>query len=388
MSSNIHIDLIGGIAGDMFAAAMLDAFPDLEAPLRADLDRAGLAPHVALETASGRAAGLACLRVQMRRVGEQSRATPHYPGLMAMIASAPLDDVIKSRASDILTRLAEAEAAVHGVALADVHFHEIADWDSLADIVAAASLIERSGIRQWSSSAVPMGAGRVMTEHGVMPLPAPATAHLLTGLDTYVDEIEGERVTPTGAAILRHLVEDGSPRPPGRIAATGTGAGQREFPHLPNILRLLVLDASEPPAPHDRVTQLSFEIDDMTPEEMSVALDRIRLGDGVLDASFALRMGKKGRAIFAVDILARAEMTEAVADICLLETSTLGLRITEHVRHVLRRGAMVTSPAAKRAIRPDGTTTIKAESDALADTPTLRARRQLAAGVEKDREDV
>lgn len=384
MTLAIHMDPVGGIAGDMFAAAMLDAFPDLEAPLRVDLAAAGVAHHVDLRLEAGRSKGLRCLRVRMMPRDAPARATPHYAGLRDMLAASALSADVLTRAQDILQRLAEAEAHVHGVPLSQVHFHEIADWDSLADIVAAASLIERSGVRAWTCGAVPLGSGRIQTEHGLMPLPAPAVARLLEGLSTQTDGAQGERVTPTGAAILRHLVRATAEAPNGVIKTSGTGAGDRDFPHIPNTLRLLAVRTHDISASTDRIAVLSFDIDDMTPEEMAVALDRIRLDAQVIEASHTLAFGKKGRAVFRVEVLAALDGRDHVAALCLSETATLGLRIDDRARYLLRREAVGSAPGAKRAQRPDGTWTAKAESDDLADIPTLKMRRETAARVETE----
>ena len=383
MIRSVHIDPVGGIAGDMFAAAMLDAFPELEPALRRDLDDSGVAQHVDIQVVEDRIGGFRGKRVAV--VGTSGAAVPtrHYRHIRQLLTDSGLQAPVKRRALDILARLAGAEARVHGIPVDQVHFHEVADWDSVADIVAAASLADRSGVTGWSCLSVPQGQGRVQSAHGLIPVPAPAVLELLQDFDLHADGQAGERVTPTGAAILRHLVDRPGPAPPGRLRGAGIGSGTRTFDTVPNILRLVVLESSRPATGTDTVASLRFEVDDMTPEELSVALDRIRADERVLDASFQLRLGKKGRAQFAVEVLARADAAEAVAELCFLETSTLGLRIGQSVRRVLRRDVADAAPQVKSAFRPDGRVTSKAESDHLAAIPTLRARRAEAARLEK-----
>lgn len=376
--SHVHLDAVGGVAGDMVAGALLDAFPDLEDPLRRDLAALGGVVEPVLRR--GTSGGLACLRVEMA-VRDAPPATGLWRDLRAFLASAPLHPPVRDGALAIFGHLAAAEAHCHGVPLEEVHFHEVADWDSVADVVAAASLAHRSGVQTWTVGDLPLGEGTVATAHGTLPLPAPATAWLLRGFAVHQDGERGERVTPTGAAILRHLVPAPAGRAPrGRLLATGTGAGTRDLAERPNILRALVVDTEAAPA-RDRVARLAFEVDDMTPEEVAVALDRLRALPGVLDAGLTLGVGKKGRPRFALDLLARPEGAEALAEACLLETSTLGLRIEEVERRILPREDQGGEPRVKRANRPGGATA-KAESDDLAVIPGLAARRAAARAAE------
>lgn len=378
MTLAVHLDPCGGVAGDMFAAAMLDAFPALESPLRADL-AAALGDMVAPELRRGSTNGLAALRVRMA-VRETPPGTGLWRDIRAFLAGSALDAPVRNGALAIFGHLARAEAACHGLPEEEVHFHEIADWDSLADIVAAASLSHRSGVARWTVGDLPLGEGLVATAHGRLPVPVPATAALLRGFAVHTDGERGERVTPTGAAILRHLVADPGARPaPGRLMATGLGAGTRALASRPNVLRVLVTEAI--PGGADRVTRIAFEIDDMTPEEIAVALDRLRGDPGVLDAGFTLGFGKKGRPRFAIEVLARPETAEAVAQACFIETSTLGLRLETVERRVLDRRLTDGLPRIKVAERPGGATA-KAESDDLAAIPGLAARRAAARKAE------
>jgi len=374
-----HLDALGGISGDMALGALLDAFPDLEEPLRADLGACGVLDHVSLEVSAANVMGLQVRRVKVSVRGN-APPTHHWHEIRSYLEAATCPPEVRDHALAIFGLLARAEAVCHGVDVEEVHFHEVADWDSLADIVGVASLVARSGITGWSCSTLPLGSGTVMSAHGMLPVPAPATAELLKGFEFRQDVEPGERITPTGAAILRHLVHDPADRPSGRLTAVGTGAGERRLQKTPNILRLLVTEQPEE-GNGDVVTRLSFEIDDMTPEELAVALDKIRAHPGILDAGYHVGIGKKGRMRFSVDVLAASSHTEDAIALCFAETATIGLRIDQPVRRVLTR--LDGPDGVKRVARPGGNTA-KIESDRVASTPTLKARRHMSADVERN----
>ena len=241
---------MGGIAGDMFLAALLDARPELAAGTFAAMRAAGLPADWRAELVRHADCVLAGRRALIE--GPPAGTThrhEHGPGSFRAIRSrlqeAPLEARVRERAVAIFAELAWAEARVHGIAEDDVHFHELADWDSIADIVGAAWLIEAMGAPTFSAAPLPQGSGRVMSGHGPLPVPAPATALLLDGMPVLDDGIAGERVTPTGAALLRHL--EVSPRLPAgawHIAGAGIGFGAKRLSGLSNVLRALSSAAS------------------------------------------------------------------------------------------------------------------------------------------------
>ena len=238
---HLHLDPLGGVAGDMFLAALLDAHPELAEDTFAAMRAAGLPDSWNTRLVRHHDDVLGGHRLLIEAPAVEPGAPPsHFADIRAGLQIAPLPPAVRERAIAIFTELAEAEAAVHGVAVDEVHFHELADWDSVADIVGAAWLIEALAPASWSAGALPVGSGRITTRHGPLPVPAPATARLLDGFLMHDDGIAGERVTPTGAAILRHLRPD--PRlPPGawRLTATGNGFGTRRLPGISNMLRIL-----------------------------------------------------------------------------------------------------------------------------------------------------
>jgi len=245
------------------------------------------------------------------------------------------------------------------------------------DVVAAGSIMAALADASWSVSPLPLGGGLVRTRHGLLPVPAPATAAILTGFAWRDDGVGGERVTPTGAAILRHLAPGRRPAVL-RLEAVGSGAGTRELEGMPNILRAVVARATGGPRT-EQVTVLSFEIDDMTGEEIGQAADRLRALPGVLDLSTVTRHGKKGRPLESFRLLVRPDALDTVRDACLTETSTIGLRWHLEDRLCLpRHEDSIEGIRRKRVERPDGSVTIKAESDDLSGGSLAERRRRKA----------
>lgn len=377
MGVTIQLDAVGGIAGDMFVAAMVDALPALRARVLADA--ASVLPFGAPVLEAGTSGGLRCLRFGLAGQEDAPPAHEHthaaFRDMVARIETARLAEGTAVQAVAILRHLAVAEAAIHGVAVEDVHFHEIGDWDSLMDVTAAGSIAAALADARWCVSELPRGGGLVRTQHGLLPVPAPATARLLEGFTWRDDGISGERVTPTGAAILRHLVTAPGMRVRGTLRASGTGAGTRELPGQPNVLRVAVYeDATGAAAGEEDIVVLSFDIDDMTGEEIGVAADRLRAMPGVRDLLLVPALGKKGRPVHGFRLLVEPARRDAVAEACFAETSTIGLRWHAEQRRVLAREVTGDGVRVKVASRAGGDTR-KAESDDLAGIAELAARR-------------
>ena len=406
---HIQLDPVGGIAGDMFAAAVLDAWPELEPLLAAALERAGLDAIATVERIDHADHALTGSRFAVHETGRRDRGlhvhdhndhdhNDHdhgddhgstrehhlYRDIRTLLGESDLDPEVRTRALDIFARLAAAESAVHGVPVEAVSFHEVGAYDSIADIVCAAWLIERLDA-EWSCAPLPIGRGRVGTAHGRIPVPAPATVELLRGMVVDQDTHHGERITPTGAAIVAHLAPSFEPLPgPMRLDRCGTGFGTSRLPGTSNILRLLAfeplgrLDAT---AHRERIAVCEFEIDDQTGEDLALALDRLRDLDGVLDVSSHAMNGKKGRLTVHVRLLARVAAVESVIESCFRETTTLGVRWHEVSRAALARESVTVMVdgrpiRVKSAYRPADIRTSKAEIDDLA----------LVAGGHADRE--
>jgi uncharacterized protein (TIGR00299 family) protein len=384
MSLTIRLDAVGGVAGDMFVAAMLDALPDLHGRVLADA-AAVLPPGLGLPMLQpGTSGGLRCLRFHLAAQAEAHHHHGHagFRHMVARIEAAPLAEGTAMHAVAILRLLAEAEAAIHDVPVDEVHFHEIGDWDSLMDVTAAGSIAAALHGARWAISDLPRGDGLVRTQHGLLPVPVPATARLLQGFAWRDDGIGGERVTPTGAAIVRHLVHAPGARVTGRLQGTGTGAGTRELPGQPNVLRAtLFTTAEDAPAAAD-ILVLSFEIDDMTAEEIGIAADRLRALPGVSDLVLVPALGKKGRPVHTFRLLVQPPERENVTEACFAETSTIGLRWHEERRAVLPRRQQGGEVRVKVTTRPAGPSP-KAESDDLAGIAGLEARRAAKRAAEE-----
>jgi uncharacterized protein (TIGR00299 family) protein len=386
---HLHLDPLGGLAGDMFLAALLDAHPEHAEATFAAMRAAGLPDRWQTRLARHDDGMLCGHRVVIEGPADDPGAPPTgFADIRAGLETAPLEAAARERAILIFTELAKAEAAVHGVPLDEVHFHELADWDSVADIVGAAWLIETLSPCSWSVAPLPLGSGRIATRHGPLPVPAPAAARLLEGFVLHDDRIAGERVTPTGAAILRHLAPASSlPSGQWRLVSTGYGFGTRRLSGVSNVLRVMTYHPAATGRGNERVAVIAFEVDDQTPEELAVGLDALRASAGVLDVVQLPALGKKGRLVSQIQVLARPETLDATIDRCFAETTTIGLRWRLEARAVLAREAVtVAAPdgeiAVKVVSRPGGVRTAKAEIDQAAGRGhAVRAGRRRAAEV-------
>ncbi len=379
---HLHLDPLGGIAGDMFAAALLDAFPELFAELDAALAATAIVRLATIHIEPHRDHALTGSRFEVRTT-DDAHAHRSFSEIRTFLHDLALDSGVRDRSIAILGLHAEAEGKVHGVAPDAVTFHEVGAWDSITDVVTAAWLIEAVRPTGWSCDALPLGSGRVESAHGPLPVPAPATALLLEGFPCVQDGVAGERVTPTGAAILRHLAPDfGTPAGARTLRRSGIGFGSRTLNGISNVLRVLAFDESLEETAAERVAVCEFELDDQTPEDLGVAIDRLRGEPGVIDVLQAPVFGKKGRVGVHVRILANPSALETVLEACFVETSTLGVRWEIVRRAVLRREKRTEEVGGvqvhvKTARRPDGTTTDKAAMDDLAGAGGGRAAREM-----------
>ncbi|HWA12697.1 MAG TPA: LarC family nickel insertion protein [Burkholderiales bacterium] len=387
---HLHLDAIGGMAGDMFIAAVLDAFPDLRDGMLEAIAAAGLPPQIHVGLAEHRDHALTGLRfkvVEPREPGALAGAAhhPHTPfaDIRAQLQASPLAAPVRQRAIAIFTELARVEAQVHGKTVDTVSFHEVGEWDSIVDIVGAAFLIEALSPATWSVGALPLGRGRAKTAHGALPVPTPATVLLLKGFEFIDDGLEGERVTPTGASILKHLgCSQAADRGARRLLRSGTGFGTKTFPGISNVVRLLAFEAAQAAAQPqgDEVVQVLFEVDDQSPEDLSIALDKLRAHPAVLDVLQSPAFGKKGRITMRIQVLAEVDGIEGVFDACFRETTTIGLRYQRMQRRKLARtGATVEAGGrqvrVKVSQRP-GRATAKVEADDLLNVMGGRAERE------------
>jgi hypothetical protein len=326
-----YLDCFSGISGDMLLGALVDAGVDAGA-LRAEFAKLGL-EGVELEFEKTLRSSISGTNLTVKVAHDHSHRS--LSKIEQIISTSGLRDVVKQRAIRIFRRLGEVEAAIHNVPVEKVHFHEVGAWDSIADIVGACIAFDLLGIEKIYCSALNLGSGTVKAAHGVMPVPAPATAALVAEVPTYSEGPEVELTTPTGAAIATTLAERFGAMPPMRISATGYGAGDKDFPGRPNLLRVLIgemtgaMEATE-------VYVIEANVDDMSPQVAGYVRERL-LEAGALDATFAPVFMKKDRPGFTVAVLAKAEDRERLAELMFEETTTLGLRMYRAERRVLER---------------------------------------------------
>lgn len=264
----------------------------------------------------------------------------HLHHIEKIINQAELSDGVKARAIKIFTLLAEAEARVHGIELEKVHFHEVGALDAIIDIVGACIGFEMLGIEQFAASKLHVGSGFVTMAHGKFPVPPPAVAELLKGKPMYSTEIEGELITPTGAAIISAVCESFGTIPEMSVEATGYGAGTREYKDFPNVLRLMVGEAAEfgkrPAKDHGHLVLMETNIDDSTPQAIGLVMERA-FELGALDCWFTPVQMKKNRPGVIVSVLASPESKDALLEMLFAETTTIGVRTAKVARISLDR---------------------------------------------------
>lgn len=363
---------IGGLAGDMFIAALLDAFPEFLLETLKVAEEIGSLLGVGVELSECRQKGFAGKRFEVWVPEGMDQEHRSHSDIKRLIDQMNVPTNVRVRALEIFQLLAVAEAKVHGVDPNDVHFHEVGAWDSIIDIVISALLLEISGIKEWHCDPLPLGSGFVASAHGALPTPAPATLELIKGMVVIKDENGGERVTPTGAAVLKHLNANfGRALSPTTVSRSGLGFGHRKLADRPNALRIVTFETVQgaeafSPWQLEDFGEITFEIDDQTPEDLALGLDRIRAHPKVRDLVQTTCIGKRGRMTSSIRVLLLPEDRDEIARLCFAETTTLGLRWTPCTRLVLPRLYIPKSsesevPGVKLSQRPSGQTSAKAE---------------------------
>lgn len=333
---HIHLDLIGGLAGDMFLAAAIDADLIDVQDLQKSLCTLGLGDGIRIVSEDAKRGALSGTHVRFEGWDPSAESDHrHLSTIETMIADSDLEPGVKDRATQMFRRLGRSEAKVHDIPLERVHFHEVGAVDSILDFVSAAYILETTGAT-WSFGAIPTGKGTIETAHGTIPVPAPATASLLSGFELVQRDVEAELVTPTGAAILASL--NRIERPNARLSSIGYGAGTRDLSALSNVVRMMIFKTSEAARfETDTVIQLTCEIDDMSPELLADFADRRLFELGALDVVREPIHMKKGRQGTRLSALVGESEFEAISTAFLEETTTFGLRISRYERLKLGR---------------------------------------------------
>jgi uncharacterized protein (TIGR00299 family) protein len=333
-----YFECFSGISGDMTLGALVDAGVDGRA-ITSAVASLGLPCTLTFEPV--RRAGFRATHAKVAAPHEHAHRHLHH--IEALIDKSSLTPRQNELARRIFRRLGEAEAAVHGVAIEKIHFHEVGAVDSIVDIVGAAVGLDLLGVDRFEASPVPPGRGTVRAAHGLMPVPAPGTAELLKGVPLADSSVEMELTTPTGAAIVTTVAERFGPLPAMTIDSIGLGAGTREIPEQANILRLFV-GTVDLPAERDRVWVLETNIDDLPGEILGYTVNLLIAG-GALDAFLTPVVMKKNRPGVIVTVLCNEPQIAAIEEILFRETSTLGIRRYPVSRHKLKRRAVeVTTP--------------------------------------------
>ena len=373
----LHLDVFSGIAGNMLLGALLDAGLSRR-ELVADLAGLGLDHRLIVRRVRRGILSSLYVDVQVpaprRARGAGARGHTHghdhshgraYREIVRLLERARLAPEVRARSLACFEALARAEAHVHGTSVAKVQFHEVVAVDAIVDLTGAAIGLHRLGVARVTASPVALGRGTVDTQHGLLPLPAPATLELLRGVPTVPAHVEWETVTPTGAALLRTLVDEFCDLPAMTIEAIGHGAGNERKHGLPNVVRAVLGRASGAEA--DRVACLETNLDDLVPEHFEFLMERL-FEAGALDVSLQPLQMKKNRPGIAVRVLARPSDKLAVARRLFAESTAIGVRVFEVDRVVLRREIRrVATPYGRIAVKVvedlDGRTTFSAEVD-------------------------
>ncbi|AWM40921.1 hypothetical protein GobsT_05090 [Gemmata obscuriglobus] len=332
-----HFDCFSGISGDMVLGAVIDAGVPADA-IRAALDSLGL--PISLEVEKVKRCGFAATKATVTAADQEDYR--FLPDVEAILAKGDLTEKQRGLAAAIFRKVAVAEATAHGMPLERVHFHEVGALDSIADIVGAAVGLDLLGVDKFTSSPVPTGSGTVKCAHGIMPVPTPGTAELLKGVPLAPSVIKAELTTPTGAAILTAVVSEFTAAPVLTIERIGHGSGTKDFIEQPNLLRLLVGTAA--PAPQaaeetDTVAVLETNLDDISPEVIGFAIERL-FEAGALDVFAVPVQMKKHRPGVLLSVICDPAHVAAFEEILFRETGTFGVRRTSAARAKLRREAV------------------------------------------------
>ena len=386
MKRTLYLDCFAGISGDMFLGALLDCGLDFEF-LKRELAKLGV-PGYELSLTRVDRSGISAAKfdVQLLAAPEETESVRHthtHPhehththahgeaehshhralsDIKRLIAASGLAETVKARATQIFQRLGEAEAKIHNIPLESVHFHEVGALDSIVDIVGGCIGLEALQIERVIASPLHVGSGTFKCAHGTYPVPGPAATELLQGVPIYAKDIQGELVTPTGAALIAVLAESYGPLPLLKIQRTGYGAGTREYPKFPNVLRAVIGELlDDAPGTEDTpniITVIEANLDDLSPQVLGHMLEQA-LAAGALDLFYTPVQMKKNRPGVLLTLLCQPVDRARMCALLFRETTTLGVRYREEQREILRR-AFVTVETPYGAIRiklakaPDG----------------------------------
>jgi len=327
-----YFDCFSGISGDMTLGALVDGGLSIDS-LRSELVKLNL-PGYEIEVEMVKRSGIAATKVRVI-IDNKEQKSRHLADILNIIDGSSLSDTIKRKSGMIFKRLGEAEARVHGTTTDKIHFHEVGAVDSIVDIVGSVIGLELLGISQIMTSAVNVGSGTVQTSHGLLPIPAPATADMLKGIPFYESSTTLELTTPTGAAIISTLGASFGPLPTMRVDRIAYGAGDKDLPDRPNVLRLMI---GELAATYVEDTSIVIEtnIDDMNPQVYDYVIEKL-MQQGAQDVFLTPIIMKKGRPAILLSVLTDKSKADMILDTIFRETTSIGVRIQEVGRKKLGR---------------------------------------------------
>ena len=331
----LYFDCFAGASGDMILGAMVAAGVDAN-HLRQQLSLLRV-DGFSIDFETVNRSGLSATYARVETAHEHKHR--HLSDIKQIIEGSDVSENVKQWSVKIFTRLAEAEAHVHNEPIDHVHFHEVGALDAIVDVVGAAICFDYLKIDRFVCSPLHVGSGMVQMAHGRFPIPPPAVAELVKGVPFYSTDIKGELLTPTGAAIITTVCSEYGPIPQMTTESMGYGAGTREYPDFPNVLRVLLGEAEGTAATDERLWMLETNLDDASPQIIGHVMDRV-LELGALDCFFTPVQMKKNRPGVLLSVLCGQQDKEAVMKLLFMETTTLGVRSYEVLRRALQRSVV------------------------------------------------
>lgn len=332
----LYFDCFSGASGNMILGALIAAGVDRD-ELTREIAKLNI-PEFRLEISEADRSGIKAIHVDVKVPHEHVHR--HLSDIEKLIDQSGLSHPVKERAKAIFSRLAEAEAKIHGINVDKVHFHEVGAMDAVVDVVGSCVGFEMLGIERFVCSPINVGNGFAQMAHGKFPVPPPAVSELLTGAIMYSNEVEGELTTPTGAAIIATVCESYGRLPEIMVQAAGYGAGTREYKNFPNVLRVILGTTDEGSGKVDiemeRLVEIETNIDDLSPQILGFVMERV-FEMGALDCWFTQIQMKKNRPATKVSILCEPTDSNRMTEFLFSETTTLGVRLQHVERHCLPR---------------------------------------------------
>lgn len=337
----LYFDCFAGASGNMILGALAELGLDREMLVR-ELRKLAIADFELVFTEVDRS-GISATHLEVKIPHEHVHRHLHH--IEAIIGNSTIAESVKSRAIAVFTRLAKAEAKIHGIDVQKVHFHEVGAMDAIIDVVGSCIAFEMLEIERFACSKIHVGSGFAEMAHGKFPVPPPAVAELLTGIPIYSTEIDGELITPTGAAIIATVCDSYGQIPEMSVEQTAYGAGTRQYEKFPNVLRLILGESqekNEPTTIYEHLTLIETNIDDLSPQILGFVMER-SFELGALDCWFTPIQMKKNRPATMISILCEAEKKDVLTRLLYTETTTIGVRIKRVERECLDREIVTVS---------------------------------------------